>query len=206
MNFERLENRRDLTAFHSTTASGQTFNTCNKIEIEIKRNNIYEFFLPPPIQASAPQPARPQPPPQKSRSPPRSQNPIEHSKPAYGLFDVYPRCATVKLNMSARKLVNSSFLIPFTVQAQTTRLELSSNAVRIRKNGIEFQSETAFDTWTEMTVDLETPLSARKLQCTGVVVDCQGNRHQGYRVSMIFIDLSPQSQARLEALATPSLA
>lgn len=108
--------------------------------------------------------------------------------------------------MSARRLVNSTFLVPFTVQAETTRLELAANAVRIRKNGIEFKSDTPFATWTEMTVALETPLANQKLQCTGVVVDCQGNRHQGYRVSMIFIDLSPQAQARLEALAVPKFA
>ena len=107
--------------------------------------------------------------------------------------------------MSARRLVNSTFLVPFTVQAQTTRLELPASTVRIRKNGIEFQSATSFATWTEMTVALEIPLEARKLQCTGVVVDCQGNRHQGYRVSMIFIDLSAQAQARLEALAGPKV-
>jgi hypothetical protein len=108
--------------------------------------------------------------------------------------------------MSARKLVNSTFLVPFSVQTQTTRLELAAASVRFRKNGIEFQSDTPFATWTEMTVALETPLASKKLQCTGVVVDCQGNRHQGYRVSMIFIDLSPQAQARLEALAVSKLA
>jgi len=34
-----------------------------------------------------------------------------------------------------------------------------------------------------------------------VVVACNGNRHGGYTVSMVFTSLSKQSQARLNLLA-----
>jgi hypothetical protein len=37
------------------------------------------------------------------------------------------------------------------------------------------------------------------------VVSCDGNRHSGYQVAMLFTDLSRQSQARLNDLAFPSL-
>jgi hypothetical protein len=108
--------------------------------------------------------------------------------------------------MSARKLASPELLRPVTVQSQTTRLTLAANAVRIRKNGIEFRSDSPIPVWTEMTMALETPLEAKKLNCTGVVVACDGNRHFGYRVSMIFTGLSRQTQARLESLAESRLA
>lgn len=108
--------------------------------------------------------------------------------------------------MSARKVEHSVFFTPYTIQSRTTRLELAASAVRIRKNGIEFCSDSPFATWTEMTVVLEAPVASRKFQCTGVVVDCQGNRHQGYRVSMLFTDLTPQAQERLQELSYSKLA
>jgi hypothetical protein len=108
--------------------------------------------------------------------------------------------------MSARKLGSSELLQPVTVHSQTTRLTLAANTVRIRKNGIEFRSNTPIPIWTEMTMALETPLAPGKLNCTGVVVACDGNRHFGYRVSMVFTGLSRQAQARLESLAESRLA
>ena len=108
--------------------------------------------------------------------------------------------------MSARKLDSSAFLVPVTVHAPTTRLELPACAVRIRKTGIEFHSHTPLATWTEMTVVLEAPLVDSKVQCTGVVVDCTGNRHQGYTISLLFLHLTRQAQARLDQLAASKLA
>jgi hypothetical protein len=108
--------------------------------------------------------------------------------------------------MSARKLGNSDLLPPVTVQSQTTRLNLLASGVRIRKNGIEFRAGNPIPVWTEMTVSLETPLDPKKLNCTGVVVACSGNRHAGYFVSMVFTSLSRQAQARLNLLAFSTLA
>ncbi len=108
--------------------------------------------------------------------------------------------------MSARRLDSSVFLAPVTLHSPAKRLELPASAVRIHKNGIEFRSDSPFNPWTEMTVVLETSATAKKLQCTGVVVECRGNRHQGYHVSMLFTDLTAQAQARLQALAFSGLA
>lgn len=52
-----------------------------------------------------------------------------------------------------------------------------------------------------MTVDLYSAADGKKVHCTGVVVDCQGNRHSGYIVSMVFMNLSRQSQQHLTKLA-----
>lgn len=103
--------------------------------------------------------------------------------------------------MSARKFESVSAFSPVTVQARETRLSLSSAEVRIRKNGVEFFSATPITLWTEMTVTLRSSRDARKVNCTGVVISCNGSRHKGYVVSMVFTSLSKQSQARLNTLA-----
>jgi hypothetical protein len=73
--------------------------------------------------------------------------------------------------------------------------------VRIRKNGIEFRAENAIPVWTEMTVAMQTPTDSRKVNFTGVVVACNGNRHAGYMVSLLFTSVSKQAQARLNSMA-----
>ena len=104
--------------------------------------------------------------------------------------------------MSARKLEpSSSVFSEINVQARKTSLTLPAGAVSLSKNGIEFRSPAAIAPWTEMTVDLESPRNARKIHCTGVVVACNGSRHAGYHVSMLFTGLSRQTQAQLNLLA-----
>ena len=104
--------------------------------------------------------------------------------------------------MSARKLEpSSSGFSDVKVQARKTSLTLPAGAVNLSKNGVEFRSPTAIAPWTEMTVDLQSPRSNRKLHCTGVVVACNGSRHAGYHVSMLFTGLSRQTQAQLKLLA-----
>jgi len=106
--------------------------------------------------------------------------------------------------MSARKVSNADLFQPVTVQAQATRLNLSAGDIRILKNGIEFRNLNAIPIWTEMTVELQTVLEPKKLHCTGVVVACNGNRHAGYVISMVFTNLSRQTQAKLNSLAYSS--
>jgi len=80
-------------------------------------------------------------------------------------------------------------------------LDLPASAVRIRKNGIEFRADNAIPVWTEMTVAMQTPADSRKVNFSGVVVACNGNRHAGYMVSLLFTSLSKQAQARLNSMA-----
>ena len=56
-----------------------------------------------------------------------------------------------------------------------------------------------------MVITLQTPTTPR-LQCTGVVVACDGNRHAGYQVAMLFTSVSRQVQAQLDSLAVSGLA
>jgi PilZ domain len=101
--------------------------------------------------------------------------------------------------MSARKVGSIGTFQPVTLEARQTRLELSTDSVAIHKSGIEFRSPTPFNSWTEMTVALATPNG--KVHCTGVVVNCSGNKHLGYRVSMLFTSLTKQAQAQLNILS-----
>src|SRR5271170_6029821 len=98
--------------------------------------------------------------------------------------------------MSARKMDATSLgLTP----APTQCLTLPSDAVRVRKNGIEFRNGEPITAWTEMTVKLQGPNPARVVKFTGVVVACSGDRHGGYEISLLFTHVSRLSQARLLA-------
>jgi len=101
--------------------------------------------------------------------------------------------------MSARK-TTATDLLAFEPTA-TQCLSLPAEAVRVRKNGIEFRSKDFFQPWTEMTLSLQRTGESKKINCTGVIVACDGNRHEGYTVSMLFTNLSRQSQARLQGYA-----
>jgi hypothetical protein len=108
--------------------------------------------------------------------------------------------------MSARKIsAISKFDHPVTLEAPQTRLELSAEKVVIHKSGIEFRSPTAFQPWSEMTISLQSPADGGKMNCSGVVIACSGNKHTGFNVSLIFTSLSRQAQARLDTMARSDL-
>ncbi|MGC3958797.1 MAG: hypothetical protein QM813_12920 [Verrucomicrobiota bacterium] len=102
--------------------------------------------------------------------------------------------------MSARKISNHNST-DLTVNSRKASLTLSPEAVSIHKGGIEFRSQTSFPNWVEMTVSLKSPVDDMVVNCTGVVVDCIGNKHEGYHVSMVFTSMSKQAEARLNTMA-----
>jgi hypothetical protein len=108
--------------------------------------------------------------------------------------------------MSARKIQNSGSIQDVTVEARQARLSLSPSSVIIHKNGIEFRSASPFSAWTEMTVSLQSPRDNGRVNCSGVVISCTGNKHAGYHVSMVFTSVSKQAQARLTSMASQTLA
>jgi len=107
--------------------------------------------------------------------------------------------------MSARKVESGSFQQHVTVEARQARLTLSPGSVIIHKNGIEFRSAIAFSPWTEMTLTLQSPADNGRVNCTGVVIACTGNKHAGYHVSMVFTGLTKQAQARLTTMASGAI-
>jgi hypothetical protein len=96
--------------------------------------------------------------------------------------------------MSARKMDSESLGM---TPAPTQCLTLPTDAVHVRKNGIEFRNSDPIPVWTEMTVTLQGPNPARKVNFTGVVVACSGDRREGYLIAMLFTHVSRLAQARL---------
>ena len=103
--------------------------------------------------------------------------------------------------MSTSKLDRSGVFSPVSVGTNETQLSLHADAVCFRNNGIEFRAERPIEPWTEMTVEVHSFATPSGTRFQGVVVACRGNRHAGYLVSMLFMNLSKQSKARLEQLA-----
>lgn len=104
--------------------------------------------------------------------------------------------------MATRKADSAAFAAS---TSSATQLNLSADTTRIRANGIEFHSAKPIAVWTEMTVALHGP-DSQEVSATGVVVECRGDRHQGYTVSMVFMELTPLAQARLSLMAYSNLA
>jgi len=110
--------------------------------------------------------------------------------------------------MSAAKLDNSN---AFGQGAQphmdaSQVLHLSPDNSVVRSNGIQFHYHVEIPPFTEMAVDLHDPADGAEIRGTGIVVSCSGDRHKGYEVSMLLLDLSEAHRARLGVLAYSHLA
>jgi hypothetical protein len=51
-----------------------------------------------------------------------------------------------------------------------------------------------------MTVVIESKEDGR-INCSGVVISCTGNKHLGYHISMVFTGMTKQEQLRLGVMA-----
>lgn len=102
--------------------------------------------------------------------------------------------------MAASRLDPTSLSPSVIIDTPQRRFSLPASAIRLRSNGVEFLSPECFPVWAEMTVSLQPPGTPGRIRATGVVVACDGNRHQGYSVSLLFLNLSRVSQERLRAL------
>ena len=108
--------------------------------------------------------------------------------------------------MAASRLDHSGILQPdFVVHVGNRQFTLPAPAVRLQRNGIEFRAPSSFPLWTEMTITLQAPGWADLFECTGVVVACDGNRHGGFSVSVLFVNLSPRSEEQIGLLARAEL-
>lgn len=56
-----------------------------------------------------------------------------------------------------------------------------------------------------MTLTLQSLQENKKVNCTGVVISCTGNKHAGYHVSMVFTGMTKQAQAKLSQMAYSQL-
>ncbi|MCF7763150.1 MAG: hypothetical protein K9N62_05705 [Verrucomicrobia bacterium] len=104
--------------------------------------------------------------------------------------------------MSASKLDTSGVFQPVEIRSSETHLSIPSSDIRVRKSGVEFLARQPVPAWTEMTIELHSPETSKKVQCTGVVVECSGNRHTGYLVCIAFMSLSRQAERHLNEIFT----
>jgi hypothetical protein len=104
---------------------------------------------------------------------------------------------------STRVKTSSEEGAPDSVESSGDHLVLSLENTEISKNGIEFHSPTAIPDWTEMTIELKFPNHGRRVECSGVVVSCMEDVDQVYRISMVFMNLSPQAQTDINLFAPP---
>lgn len=103
--------------------------------------------------------------------------------------------------MSSSKLDTSGIFSSFEVGTSETHLSLPIDSVQFHKNGVVFPCGRSIPVWREMTVELCSPKKAGPIQCTGVVVACEGTPKGGYSVSMVFLNLTPGSSKALNALS-----
>lgn len=106
--------------------------------------------------------------------------------------------------MTTTKLGSASSVPTLAVEAGQIQLRLADHEVVVRKNGVEFLSTKPMPLWTEVTVNLESALANDSLRANGVVVDCTGNRHTGYTISVLFLELPLDSREHLRDLALAS--
>ncbi|HEX9048031.1 MAG TPA: PilZ domain-containing protein [Verrucomicrobiae bacterium] len=104
--------------------------------------------------------------------------------------------------MSAKKLsAISAFSSSVSVTSRDAKLELSTEAVSVHRNGIEFRSPSPFNEWSEMTVALVSPRDGSRISCHGVIVACAGNKHTGYHISLVFTGLTTHTERQLNEIA-----
>ncbi len=103
--------------------------------------------------------------------------------------------------MSSSRLDTSGIFSPLHASSSETHLSLPVDEVQFHKNGIVFPCGRSIPVWREMTVELRSPRTGKALECTGVVVACEGRPKAGYSVSMVFLNLNARDIRALNAMA-----
>ncbi|GDY22662.1 hypothetical protein LBMAG56_40090 [Verrucomicrobiota bacterium] len=105
--------------------------------------------------------------------------------------------------MGAKKILSTRDRNPLNVQSPETTLSLGAGQYTLWQSGIEFHSPKPLALWGEMVVEVTTVADQKKINANGIVVECRGNRHSGYAVTMVFMNLTKQAQGELSHLLQP---
>jgi hypothetical protein len=81
------------------------------------------------------------------------------------------------------------------VESAGSHVNIAGDHVQLRRNGIEFWSPSPFELWTEMTVAMGFAGCYVQKRGSGVVVSCEGDRHRGFAVSVLFLDCVPEQES-----------
>ena len=105
--------------------------------------------------------------------------------------------------MGAKRLASSGNLNPLNIQSPETTLSLGAGQYTLWQSGIEFHSPKPLALWGEMAVEVTAIADQKKISANGIVVECRGNRHRGFAVTMVFMNLTKQAQGQLSHLLLP---
>lgn len=74
---------------------------------------------------------------------------------------------------------------------------LDIGTYRMQESGIEFQSQNEIGLYTEMHLQIVNPETQHTIKFKGVVIGCSGDKHKGYQVSLIYTNLTQETQMSL---------
>lgn len=83
---------------------------------------------------------------------------------------------------------------PVRVSGKDFQLDLGLESLVARRNGIEFKSDNPLPIWRELNVVLHTDQDSPPHRCNGIVVSCTGDRHLGYSICLLFLNLPPSAE------------
>jgi len=86
------------------------------------------------------------------------------------------------------------------VESSGSHVDIAGDHVQLRRNGVEFWSPSPFELWTEMTVAMGVSGCCVQKHGSGVVVSCEGDRHRGFTVSVLFLGWVPEPDSSRNAV------
>jgi|ERR1051325_105037 c-di-GMP-binding flagellar brake protein YcgR len=111
--------------------------------------------------------------------------------------------------MNAAKRDLSGVFRPVEPATKNQRKSVLKKATRISANGVTFSSANYIAPFTEVQVRLQLLKrgpSPQSISCSGVVVDCQGNKSNSqYTVAVAFLDVPKTMQNELRNAQASSL-
>jgi len=74
---------------------------------------------------------------------------------------------------------------------------LTKGTYKVRSSGLEFFSEKELELYTELSLSVEHPETHKVVNFSGIVINCAGNRHEGFLVSLVFTNITQEAQLSL---------
>ena len=87
------------------------------------------------------------------------------------------------------------------VKAKNIEFSVQPEAFIVQSNGAEFLSPEALPVWSELTIELPSPVDQSPIHCSGIVVGCNGSKANRIVVSILFVGMDSKATAIIERLA-----
>lgn len=109
--------------------------------------------------------------------------------------------------MNAAKQDAATGLRPIELTVNTQRKPHTKNSIQFSPNGVTFPSHSYMAPFTEVRVQVKLPRngSHHTVQCSGVVVECEGNKFRNqFQVSVAFLNLPKAVEHELRQACQPT--